>query len=213
MSPDDEPIRDLAREIANRNKIDYCPSCGTKWKTPKTRKGLDNHQLTPQCIAESNAREMRTKGWTITGESSPFHRIVEGAGMQARRESTAYEKPGAWGREPRRGSLKTETWIPAWVAKLFDEMWRITAGYSNDEALPLLSTFVRELHLEPEKRAAVFAAKRLKGVDAVRGFIFTPKIRAARLRHDAEKLFAQAADKRREADELDPPEDGISVAP
>lgn len=198
-------VRDLAKEISAANKFDACPSCGAKWKAPKTKRGLTSHQLTPQCTADSTRAQLRNEGWCVTTARGFLYLVCEAAQVTIRREYTTCAK------EFSKTVMKQEHWIPKWIVNLIgDDTYRLLNFadnyFSNEEAVPLFGEFIRQLNADHDKRSAVFAAKRLSGMRAIQTMVFTNKIRASRLRRKAAELLAQSMQMEQQADELDPPE-------
>lgn len=215
MSPDDHVtedfnIRDLRKEIEAKKTQTFkeCDRCGKKWTTPLSLRRLKNHYDHPACRAHYRERQLKDAGFATITEGSLIHKVMQAAGIAVKREPTNFEKGRgkAWGRgEAHRNRLKDEIWVPRWVTKLLEDSWRITRGFNNEDSVPMLAIFLKELFGDVEKRQAAFATMRLGGPDSLHQMIFTRAFRAKKLRAEAAKKMEEALALEAQANELDPP--------
>jgi hypothetical protein len=166
---------------------------------------LRNHQKRAGCGAEHLQRALYAAGLGMTGGDTFIHKVCESAGVQVRMEPTYYEKPTS---KSRGNGLKMKAWAPQWIINVLQRSWELTRGFTEEEVLPHYAEAIRLGHEDAEHRAAIDTMYRMGGTAEFRAYVIGPRVRAAKLRKEADMLFQNVAKLRAEADELDPPERG-----
>jgi hypothetical protein len=182
------------------NEQDYerytCEWCGKTKVRITNRKG---HEKSIECTAARNASHMIRRGFERAYTGGFINRVCVTAGL--REESFTSSS-----RRGRRQGLEKESWVPKWVTKLLDDEVTLVGAYcGTSDAAVLYGHLIGKLAVDQDERAAVEAAHRMSGAKGVRTFVITPTMRAIKLREEALRLREAAAQKDREADDLDPP--------
>lgn len=187
-----ERQRERQRERLKTKEKITC-TCGQE----VTRGRLKDHEKKPFHKAESKAREMRELDYIVFATDSFLGRVMLAANLPWRKEATNHTK------RRRSSTIDFQFWCPRWMHSLFRESWALTQGFDIEEMIGPYALFLKDIFHDEAKRDAVFAAKRMGGLPAVRSFVVTPKMRAAKLRRDADGHEATAKLMRAEAATLD----------
>lgn len=173
-----------------------CPYCNDEVRVVNKV----GHERSLPCQAEQRQACLR-KAELRRAAGSFQKQVLQAAGV-CQEHLTSFERHS----KGRKARLVMESWAPEWAVAVTAEEWKLTEGFEYSEALAPFVDLIKRMRDDEETRDAVFTAKRLFGPEGVRRLVFTPKMRATKIRRAAQELLSKAAKLQREADEIDPPE-------
>ncbi len=181
-----------------------CQHCGAE----VSRGFLPSHQKRPGCVAEKNRRMMERRGMRIITDDMLI-RVAQGAGLTMEHQPTKHGEIGS-GRTKKKSALLFEHWAPSWYYEVFGsagswELRRMGKDTVNvDEGVKLYIPIVQEAATSPEQQEALIAMHAMSGIEGVKSLVFTSRLRATKLRKEAEDFREKAKALEAEAEGLDP---------